>query len=372
MLEAMTHSVLECSVSLKVSVDYDRNFENYRKFCISCQIPALPLTYRSIAMFMCWVVSVTGKATMIGAIASAINHKIGSMGLVPLTKRDQQRLKRLKQGLRKLAPHFKQQAAPLTIEVLVALTNKLSDNADLSIKLAARINNARAHHDPRAATRLAFLQWKARTFISHSAMLRASDHSFRERKAHNQMTKGCVQWRTNLLVLWVPPGKANADFEPTFHPLSSLDGCAAKYFLDYWHAFNFDDPEVKQDAYLWPLVHNGMIIRARPSPVTAFVKLTVYMLNLAGFPPSYTSQITGHSWRCGGCTDYLAADAPDSFVKLQGRWRSPCYHTYLRHSYCYGKQVSQRLFRLLRPACRDGSFKDFVPLTAHISDEGGI
>ena len=371
----MVRNVLDCAVSLKTAVDYDRCFENYEKFCKAAKYPSKPLPFLAISTFLVYIVLVTEKATMVGPVWSALQHVQATRGYEPLSKSELARLRRLRKGLKKLAPHIASKALPFTLKCMDSLVSELDKRDELMVKLADRLHtyyDQRSGVTARDAVRLAFLQWKARSFLAHSAMLRASDHSFRERKAHNQMTKGCIQWSTDMLTMWVPPGKANADFEPTFHCLRHHKSCAAMHFLQYWWAMDFaSQPE---DAYLWPLIVNGNVIWSSPSPVKAFVVLTLFLLALlpALFPPWYIKGVTGHSWRSGGCTDLLAAGAPDSFVRMQGRWRSPCYHVYKRHSAAYGRQVSTRLFAELQPNWQNSNYGRFTSLVSHITDEDGI
>jgi hypothetical protein len=365
--------VLDCAVGLKTAIDYDRCFENFEKFCKAAGYESKPLSFLAISTFMVFIVLATKKATMIGPVWSALQHIQATRGLDPLSATELARLKRLRKGLKKLAPHIAKKALPFTLKCMVSITDELDRQDALMVKLADYL---RTQYDQRTnardAVRLAFLQWKARSFMAHSSMLRASDHSHRERKAHNQMTKGCVQWGTDLLTLWVPPGKANADFEPSFHCLRDHKACAAKHFLMYWLALDFDNKP--ENCYLWPNIVNGNVIWSSPSPVKAFVALTIFLLTLlpALFPAWYIKGITGHSWRCGGCTDLLAAGAPDSFVRVQGRWRSPCYHIYNRHSMAYGRLVSARLFDEMAPSWKTSGYEKFVSLTSHITDDDGI
>ena len=372
-LQQLRLSVLDCAVSLKTAIDYDRNFENYKKFCSSCRMPHLPLGYANLSMYYVWLVMTFEKATMVNPTSAAIEHKRVLLGLPAMPPEDQARLARLKRGLHKLAPHIAKQAAPLTLEVLSAMVEKVEVKAELLKQFSDKVNGMekqRTPHQERCDKKLAWVQWKARAFMSHSAMLRASDHTLRERKAWNQMTKACIRWQADLLVLWVPPGKANADFEPTFHSLTLSDKSAAKWFLYYYVLFDFDSKP--QDTFLWPRVHAGFILWDQVAKCTQFIAVTIYLLTITGFPAVYIAQVTGHSFRSGGCTDYLAAGAPDHFVKLQGRWRSDCYTVYRRHSMAYGRQVSQRLFTELQPAWQQSDYDSYWKIVASFTDEDGI
>jgi hypothetical protein len=374
-LEAICHTVLDMAVQTSTAIDYDRNWENFNKFCRSCRIQPTPFTYRSTAMFLVWLVKVLQKCTMNDAVMAAIHHKRAILGIENFSDIDLNRLTRLKRGLRKLAPHIANKAAPLTASVLHQVCGQVERSSELLNKLQSKLRklrHARTSEGAREATRLAFAQWKARAFISHSAMLRAGDHSIRERRAYNCMTKACVQWRSDILILWVPPGKANADFEPTFHHLDSdgdLDG-AAKLFLNYWILFDFDSRAENEN--LWPRVLNEVIMWGQIAKVAAFVQLTKFLLQITQFPDTYISQVTGHSFRSGGCTDYLAAGAPDNFVRLQGRWRSDCYQIYRRHSLSYGRNSVQRVFASLRLSWQEAKYKQYCPLVSQITDEDGI
>ena len=165
------------------------------------------------------------------------------------------------------------------------------------------------------------------------------------------MMKCCIQQRGTVLMLLVPPGKRNEQWEPTFHHVDPQDAdCPMLHFTSYYNTFGFSSQ--KADAWLWPkIVQRGdveTISWSRVTPVDSFVAFTISMAGIAGVPPWCLRRITGHSFRSGGCTDLLAAGAPEDFVQMQGRWSSTAYKVYIRHSFEYGGAVSARLAELLR------------------------
>jgi hypothetical protein len=359
---------------------YRSMFACYRRFCYSCKVPALPFRYAPAAKFVVYYMLIRhgynsrNPTASLGNIKSALKFVAEVDGLDWMSKADDKRLGRLIKGLKSFFPQVVKRAAPLTLQILCTVVETLEQRGELKEALLGTIASkadARQPGSGKEQARKVLMQWKARAFMAHSAMLRADDHSVRHRRAWRTMTKSCVQWRSDMVILFVPPGKTNSDFEPTFHAVRQDPACAGMHFWVYWVAFDFDNQP--ESALLWPLIVGGNIIWARPAQVKAFVALTEQLLVAAGFPQWFVDLVTGHSFRCGGCTDLMAAGAPDSFIKLQGRWRSDAYRIYLRHSYAYGRQVSGRIFSSLRHAWKKTNmYEKYVALGSHYEDDDGL
>ena len=339
MLRMMTRDVTSFSVTLRVEIGY---LQVYRDYCLSCDaIPAPhhPFDYEKVSIYILFYFICVESSASVGKLPSALKFVCETRSKAWLGKLDAARCSRLVKGLKKLAPHFAKQAAPLTLSMIVAAIVVLAPEFEL------------APSDPRRRAgrkyELWFTQWVTRCLCAHSCMLRADDHDYKQATAWKNMVKGLVIFTPSvqelkMMVVWIPPGKANAKPEPTFHHCEQHVGCFAAWMRHYWIMLQFDSQNRK--AMLWPQIVGDQVNWNIPWHVKSFVSLTKTLLKRAGVDPFYVDQITGHSWRCGGLTDYLAAGAPDSFVKLQGRWRSECYRVYLRYSFAYGSEVSARLF----------------------------
>ena len=276
-------------------------------------------------------------AASIDGIVSALKWAADVDGHDWMPKQSESRLRRMAKGLHQLMPHVQKQSHPMTLSFFLWICNRVEA---LEFHPLIRTGDG--------ALRLSYVQWKARGIMAILAMLRSDDHS---EKAHKMMMKCCVQQRGSVLMLLVPPGKRNAKWEPTFHHVNPLDKeCPVLHFLNYYNTFGFKTK--KSDVLLWPIiVKNGdreKISWNRQTPVKDFVTFTIKMARIAGVPDWCLRRITGHSFRSGGCTDLLAAGAPEDFVQMQGRWSSTAYKIYIRHSFEYGGAVSARLSQLLR------------------------
>ena len=386
MLRAMTTSVTSFSVTIKTEIGY---LQLYRDYCLSCDaIPVShhPFDYDKVAIYIIFFFLAVDSSASVAKIPSALKFVCQTRGIEWVSRTMASRLSRLVKGLQKLAPHFAKQAAPLSLQLIVAVILELGHQFELGPDDPRR-RRGRTHQ-------LWFTQWITRCLCAHSAMLRADDHDHRQQECWKNMVKRLVVFKPSfneatVVVVWVPPGKCNAKPEPSFHTVAEHIGCFAVWMKRYWLAMGF--PDQPGSATLWPTVLGDNIYWDVPHPVKDFVLTTKHLLRMAGVDPVYIDHVTGHSWRCGGLTDYLAAGAPDSFVKLQGRWRSDCYRVYLRYSFAYGNDVSARLFSaigsfasrwapaakesidsFLRPNYEAPEHKPYVQMYKHLDDDDGI
>lgn len=186
---------------------------------------------------------------------------------------------------------------------------------------------------------LADLMWAARALVSHMAMLRMDD--IREGKLR---VRNFVWLTTRSCVLWVDDGKSHADPAPA-SIFNSFDIRSAGFVLEsFWSAAKLATRA--DESFVFPRMHGaGKIDWTRPMDDDAFIAETRSRAIAAGLTAEQAREITGHSFRAGGCTDYLVGGLPHSFIMRQGRWTSDAFLVYFRLSRSVMAQMSAQVFK---------------------------
>ena len=92
-------------------------------------------------------------------------------------------------------------------------------------------------------------------------------------------------------------------------------------------AHTFNGP----DDILFPAIeHGNKVFKGRAMTDKQFYKLLRVYAQRAGMAAVQIANLTAHSLRAGGATDFLIGGMSVAWVKQQGGWESPAYLTYYR------------------------------------------
>ena len=188
------------------------------------------------------------------------------------------------------------------------------------------------------------LQDFLRCLLSHGAMLRMDDIK------RGKMTLAEVEQLPNLdVITHIPPGKFHKTFEPAYFKYVAGNRSSFAYMYElYRDAMGMSSRP--QNSYLFPSVSlDDTVNWANPSSDSAFMKRISNRAKFIGMPDSVVDEIRGHSFRSGGCTDYIVAGCPAPWIKRQGRWASDAYLIYFRRTrYSLGSVSAQMFDKILR------------------------
>lgn len=304
---------------------YCQVYRDYCELCTACREPCR-FTYVTVSryLFLVFVVPTRQKplpssSSVSNVLTSLRQVSKASHGALPwLSLHEEDQVKALQKGLAALDTSGATQAFGLVYSVILAMLPDI------------------------AAAQLLDIQWGVQALIMHFLMLRMDDIAAGKlRKCHFHCHDD------GSFTVMVPPGKTHKTFQPAHIPASSL---LAQWLSLYFEMLDFaSSPDA---AFFLPEVHqSGFIDWSRYSSKCDFIESVQARAAALGLPAASIARITGHSFRSGGCTDFILAGLSPAWIKQQGRWKSDAYLGYFRLTASSLAVQSQQMYgALLRSA----------------------
>ena len=223
------------------------------------------------------------------------------------------------QGIARLSRHLARQAAPMTPELLLAMSERL----DLS--------------KPFDATIWCLFLFPFFAMARKSNLVPADKNSFDKDK---QLVRGRVlEGKGCLLLFW--SWAKNIQFGNRVHKIPLLEIPGSK-LCPVWAFRNMCTlVPVPQQHPAFCLHSKGNIV---PITYPQFNSALKALIKKVGKDPQ---EFSSHSFRRGGATCAFKAEVPDTLIQLHGDWASDCYKRYLHMGLEEKKGVSQKIGRLV-------------------------
>lgn len=262
---------------------YERTLVTFVEFCKARDFPPDTADPGVVQSFLlAWLRD--HKATAAASVVTALTQAARAHGLPVLSDPARAEVARLAAAVRRRRGDAVSRKHPITLELL--------DRVLLHLDL---------EHDPAA------LQFWLMAIMSHQGMLRSRELL--------TLRWADVVIKSDAVVIYISCAKTHAEPRPVVYARRSDRFCVHRHLLAYRST-------VAPGALLFPALS---FPGGRPAPAAHPVSYSAWRsavqarLAAAGVPGHLVGT---HSFRAGGCTDYLRSGAPDSFVLRQGRWAS--------------------------------------------------
>ena len=85
-------------------------------------------------------------------------------------------------------------------------------------------------------------------------------------------------------------------------------------------------------AILFPIIDqtSGRLLESQTASDARFIKEFKCRVEAAGMKPKDAKNVSNHSFRAGGATDWSTGGMDENFVQAQGGWTSRCFRIYIR------------------------------------------
>ena len=273
----------------------------YTTFCASAGIPAFPVSYRSLGLYLVQYCYRFGHTTRsIPGIISHLKRANREYSVEWLDAADQLRLDDLKVGLSKYDRSAPARKLPITHKVMADMQRV----ADMS----------NAHH----------YQVVTMGRVARDALLRGGELI--------GFKVGHIEWSRDgtQVTLYVHYSKVNKHGPCEQIILKDYGPTSAVAFLrEYFRIMGFGYTGAKAGNPLWPVIaQDGNVNWMQATSKKSFVSKVRHLLNVAGYEAKAYS---GHSFRSGGATDLWDSHrCRPMVIKLFGRWKSEAYRVYIR------------------------------------------
>ena len=209
------------------------------------------------------------------------------------------------------------------------------------------------------------LQFVTRLLVCHATMARGCEH--RDGFKVSDISAGHMEGDNGVIFLHVA-GRDDYDADDPLRRMKnklrparrcelavfplrvSAGACLLIYMERMAHTFN------GPDDILFPAIeHGNKVFKGRAMTDKQFYKLLRVYAQRAGMAAVQIANLTAHSLRAGGATDFLIGGMSVAWVKQQGGWESPAYLTYYRpqpeHAFATARSIIAVTTDLLR-SCR--------------------
>lgn len=270
----------------------------YLLFCHNCALSEVPVTYRSLSVFLIDVTNNRQGSTK--SLSGTISQLRVSAGpLQWLSNGDELKLKYLVNQLKGLDFSDSNAVSALQFHMLAEAITKM-DLSNISTLLTATVMSTGNN-------------LLLRTAETTSGIL-ANQVSWRSDGSTRSVAIKLL--RTKTLLTGAGCVVEVAEFDSPY--------CCYRLLKEWWALNDFDS---RPSQYLFPSIQRGLIIYNKPMSgdfLRKAIKLTVTSI---GLDPR---RFSGHSLRAGGATDLFEARVPYHIIKKMGRWKSDAAMRYYR------------------------------------------
>lgn len=273
----------------------------YSDCCLSHDLPADPVTYKSLGYFAVTCRLRGNKHSYLKSLVSNLKTYCTRMGIQFLSPAEETQFKYVMRGLAKFNPSPTERKRPITKAVLEAII------------LHADLNN------------LKDLQTITMAYLAHDALLRG-------RELTNLKVRDLHWESASRVKLSIVASKCNKD-GPAEEVFIDASGSISAVSLLQRYGSVLELHTAALTAPLFPLVVKDSsgtvdVFWAKPTDKAAhFVPAIRALLLAASFD---ANEYSGHSFRAGGATDRWTAGCPPEIIKSHGRWKSDCFYIYIR------------------------------------------
>lgn len=282
---------------------------SYEDCCTSNDIPAEPVTYKSLAFFaVTFRLRGNKHSSLIGYISHLKVH-FESTGRPWLSPSDEYQFKLVMRGLAKFNPTPVQRKRPITKAILLQMLL----HADLSITKD--------------------LQTMTMAWLAHDALLRGAELLKLRVKDIRWHRSSDTSADAHPCTVMVESAKCNKDGPAEPVHIKPYGSISAPHLLQQYFT-RLQLSNVKDQAPLFPLIIRNssssytVTWGAKHDKQSHFVPELRRILSAAGF--TTTTEFSGHSFRAGGATDLFNGGCSPEFIKRHGRWKSDCFYIYIR------------------------------------------
>lgn len=287
----------------------------YVQFCESARIPAFPVTFRSLGLYLVQYCHRYGHTTRsIPGIISHLKRANREHSAEWMDDASQARLDDLKAGLQKFDRSTPARKLPVTHKVLA------------DVQRVADMSNAH------------YYQVITMGRLAHDALLRGVELIALKLKD--------IEWSSAKDQVTVNVHLSKANKVGSHEKIIIMDygeSSAVAFLRQYYHVMGFDQEDAKLINPLWPVIASDSSVNwVQAYGKDPFVGMIRHLLGQAGYQGT---RYSGHSFRSGGATDlWNSHRCRPLVIKLFGRWKSDAYRLYIRDNpQCTAVEVAAAL-----------------------------
>ena len=270
----------------------------YLAFCEECDLPSLPVTYRSVSVFLIDVTNNRNASTK--SLSGTISQLRVSAGPSQwLSYEDELKLRYLVNQLKALDFSDSNAVSALQFHMLAEAFTimDLSNNNQL---------------------------------LASTIMAVGNNCLFRNAETSSGILASHVSWRSNgrdaSVAIKLLRTKTHLTGPGCIVEVSKFDSpfCCYSLLKKWWLLNGFDS---RPDDFIFPSIQRGIINFDKPMSGDNIRKIIKLAVSSIGLNPKHFS---GHSLRAGGATDLFEARVPYHIIKKMGRWKSDAAMRYYR------------------------------------------
>lgn len=283
----------------------------YQDWCILHSLAAFPVTYLSVAGYLCHFVSSNGgSAKSVSNVLSALKTFCSWKALPWLSVHDGFMVSKVKAQL------------------------QLSDSSPIGRKRPFTVNMLRDLYYSIGVKDLVQYFTLMLMWLCHDALLRSGE-------LLSGILCSDLEWHisSSFLTLTLPRSKANRKGAPEYIQIMDYEGiCSYKLLLAWYHKYNLWSNRTKvlvpTISALQPVITFNFNVTASIGWWKSSIANSIKLLNLN------PKLFSGHSFRAGGATDLFNAGVPSIIIKKMGRWKSEAVNIYHRDEEEVGRKVA--------------------------------